>query len=100
MSTAVHHNPYIALGASIALISAGSFLAYKLKWGQNAMEPQTSSNSTKLLTPRQAELIASQWAVAMKDPDGTAKLFYTHLFSSHPEVRHLFKTQDFVAQGK
>jgi hemoglobin-like flavoprotein len=52
------------------------------------------------LTKEEENIITSQWNVALKDPESTAKLFYSHLFESFPEVRNLFKTNDFVEQGR
>ncbi len=51
------------------------------------------------LTTKQEELIISQWTKLASDADGVAEKFYNHLFTSFPQVRSLFKTQDFVAQG-
>ena len=52
------------------------------------------------LSEAQIVIVEQQWAEAYEHAEDVAKLFYGRLFETHPEVRLLFKVQDFTVQGK
>jgi hemoglobin-like flavoprotein len=51
------------------------------------------------MTPKQAELVTSTWALVKPISEQAAAMFYARLFETAPEVKPLF-TSDMTEQGK
>jgi hemoglobin-like flavoprotein len=51
------------------------------------------------MTPEQKELIRRSWPSVRDQSEAASELFYTRLFTIHPNARRLFRNKDMRVQG-